>query len=221
MAPTPRRTEWIARLFLAALAIAASTQGTVFAHENRPVGKLELVVGWLDEPALAGFKNGVQLIASRSGDPVTGGRLQVVLIFGDRNSDTRSDPVPLEPSFGIPGQYETTAIPTRPGQYTFHITGRLGGNRINEFFTSGPRSFDEVRNPTEAEFPAQDPTTAELATRLDRLDARIGEALTEIRTLEAQSGPDGPTLILAGAGAALGALALAITLLLRRAARGT
>jgi hypothetical protein len=202
------------------MAIAALTRGTALAHENRPVGELELVVGWLDEPTLAGFKNGVQVNAARSGIPVKGGRLQVVLIFGSKSSETQSDPVPLEPSFGVPGQYEATVIPTRPGQYTFHITGRLGGKRINEFFTSGPRSFDDVRNPTGAEFPAQDPTSAELAARLDRLDARVGQALAEIRTLGDQSGPDMPTLILAGAGALLGALALALALF-RRPARGT
>ncbi|HEV8571662.1 MAG TPA: hypothetical protein VGR49_01275 [Actinomycetota bacterium] len=218
----PRRTggKTAAAAILASLAIAALAQGGAFAHEERPVGDLELEVGWLEEPALAGFKNGVQVIASRSGEPVEGGRLQVVLIFGGKNGDTRSEPLSVQPVPERPGQYFAAVIPTRPGQYTFHLTGRLGGKRIDEIFTSGPRSFDDVRNPTEAEFPTRDPTPAELADRLDRLDARIEQALAELRTSHAHSGPDALTLILAGAGAALGALALAITLL-RRTARGT
>jgi hypothetical protein len=218
-----RRIERIASPILVALVLAvlaALAQGTAFAHKNRAVGELELTVGWLEEPPLAGLKNGVEVIAARSGEPVEGGRLQVVLLFGGKNSDTRSDPVQLQPVPGEPGQYVATIIPTRPGRFTFRVTGRLAGKRIDEVFTSGPRSFDDVRNPTEAEFPARDPTPAELAARLDRLDARMERLLAETRALGASAGADVPTLIVAGAGAALGALALAVALL-RGSARET
>lgn len=200
---------------MAALAIASLAQAPAIGHEHRPVGNLSLVVGWLEEPALAGFENAVQVIAERSEEPVEGGRLQVVVIFGERSSDTRSANLALEPLFGAPGEYAATVIPSRPGRYTFHITGRVGGTRINEFFTSGPQTFDEVRNPADVQFPARDPSPAEVAARLDRLDARIGQALEEIRALGAASGPHAGTLILAAAGAALGALALAVALLRR------
>jgi hypothetical protein len=202
---------------VAAVTVAALAQPPAIAHEERPVGGIEIEVGWLEEPPLAGFRNGAVLIASRSGEPVGGARLQVVLIFGGQDSDTRSEPLSMEPRPGFPGQYVAAMIPTRPGRYTFEITGRLGGRRFNEAFTSGPQGFEEVRSPADAQFPDRDPTSAEITTRLDRLDARVGQALGEIRGLAAESGPDPTTLILAGAGAALGALALAIALLRRPA----
>jgi hypothetical protein len=220
MKPRRGKAWWVARPILAALAITALVQGTASAHEHRRVGELDMVVGWIDEPALAGFKNAVQVIVTRSEEPVENGTLEVLILFGDKDSETQSDTLPLEPSFGVPGQFEATVIPTRPGQYTFHITGRLAGARIDEFFTSGPDTFNDIQNPSEAEFPTRDPTRAELADRLDRLDARVAQTLAEVQGLEDRSGTDVPTLILAGAGVLLGALALALALF-RRPAKGT
>jgi hypothetical protein len=199
----------------AALAISWLVQAPAFAHEERPIGPLRIVVGWLEEPPLAGFMNGAVLIASQSGEPVGGGRLRVVVVFGEETSDTRSAPLSMQPRAGFPGQYAAALIPTRPGTYTFEITGRLGGQRIDEAFTSGPQGFEEVRTPANAQFPARDPAPAEVAARLDRLDARIGQALEEIRAVGAETGPGAGTLTLAAAGAALGALALAVALLRR------
>jgi hypothetical protein len=215
----PRRGR-LAQTILAALAIVALSHGPALAHEHRRVKGLDMVVGWIDEPALSGFKNAVQVIVTRAKDPVENGKLEVMILFGDRDSETQSDALPLEPSFGVPGQYEATIIPTRPGQYTFHITGRVGGAEIDEFFTSGPETYNDIQNPSDAEFPTRDPTRAELADRLERLDARVGQTLAEVKALGSESGTDIPTLIVAGLAALLGALALAIALL-RRPARGS
>lgn len=152
------------------------------AHEEREVGDHTLVVGWLDEPAFAGFKNAVQFIASHGdGDPVTGATLEVEVIFGEADAEERTEPMPLEAAFGTPGEYHAFLIPTRPGTYTFHVLGSLEeGEELDETFTSGEQTFNDVREPTEAQFPAQDPSTGELAEAVSRLQTRLDTAQEQV-----------------------------------------
>jgi hypothetical protein len=143
------------------------------AHEVREVGDLTLVVGWASEPAFGGFGNEVQVIVTRGEEPVEGGELEAEVVFGDPDGATRTDPIRLAPAFDTPNEYLGYIIPTRPGTYTFHVTGSIGGERIDETFTSGEDTFDDVNNPTEAEFPVQDPTRGELSEKLDRVASRV------------------------------------------------
>ncbi len=53
-----RNKLWLAASLLAALSLVV---GTVFAHEGREVGEYRFVVGWAEEPAYEGMKNGVEL----------------------------------------------------------------------------------------------------------------------------------------------------------------
>lgn len=186
--------------------IAAGAAGGATAHEERRVGPLVTVVGWLEEPAFAGFRNAVQLIASRDEEPVEGGRLDVEVIFGERDGTEKTDALDLRPAFGTPGEYRAFLIPTRPGTYTFHVTGSIGGRRIDQLYTSGEETFNDVREPTEAQFPAKDPSNAELATLSDRLEARL--------TASANSAKDTASLarILGFAGIGIGVIALVLGL---------
>jgi hypothetical protein len=177
------------------------------AHEVREVGDLTLVVGWSSEPAFAGFGNEVQVIVTQGDRPVKGGDLEAEVIFGGPDGQTRTD-VSLEPAFDTPNEYLGYIIPTRPGTYTFHVTGSVGGQQIDESFTSGEDTFDDVNNPTDAEFPAQDPTRGELSEKLDRISARLDEVRSEV------SGGD-PTALWIAIGAGVIAL-LALALALRR-----
>jgi hypothetical protein len=141
------------------------------AHEEREVGMYAFAVGFGDEPAYAGLKNSVQLILSGPGDrPVTDltDTLKVEVQFGDQKLS-----LPLEPNFevgefGIPGDYRAWFFPTRPGTYSFHFTGTIKGQNVDETFTSGPTTFDEVVEPSAVEFPVKDPNVAQLAGRLGR-----------------------------------------------------
>jgi hypothetical protein len=161
-------------LIIVALASSASQ-----AHEHRKVGPYEFVVGWADEPAFVGFKNAVQVILSGSDSkPLTdlGDGLKVKVIFGDQQSDL----LPLEPAFGSswgePGDYRASVIPTRPGTYTFQVVGAIKGTQVDERFTSSEKTFDSPREPSQVEFPVKDPSRAELAARAERLDARLAVA---------------------------------------------
>ena len=150
------------------------------AHEERDFNGFHAEVGFGDEPPYIGEKNSVQLILStKGGKPVTdlGDSLQVEVSTGG-NPPMK---LALEPNFevggdGTPGDYRAWFIPTAPGKYTFHFTGTIHGVRVDQSFTSSPTGFDEVKDPTGVEYPAKDPTSGQLADRLDRETARLSSA---------------------------------------------
>jgi hypothetical protein len=171
-----RRTRGLRAVAVATVAVGVLIvpAGTAQAHESREVGDLTLVVGWSNEPAYAGFGNEVQVVVSETqGErPVDDGELQAEVVFGDSGATTQ---VTLDPAFDSPNEYLGYIIPTRPGTYTFNVTGTVGGETIEETFTSGPDTFNDIQNPSDAEFPEQDPTRGEIAEALERLSGRVEE----------------------------------------------
>jgi hypothetical protein len=169
---------WGAGLVLAmsAVLVVAAAAG---AHERRQVGAYVMRVGWAEEPTFAGVKNAVQLLLSdASGKPFTDipENLKVEVIFGTQ----KTAPLPLVAAFGKrfgqPGDFRAAVIPTRPGNYTFHFVGMLKGQRIDQSFTSSETTFDPVQEASAIEFPAKDPSSGELAEKLDRLSVRLQSA---------------------------------------------
>lgn len=127
------------------------------AHEHRNVvdDQYELTVGFLEEPAFVGEKNGLSLrvVAVGEGDetePVVGLQetLQAEVIFGDQ-----SMPLELSPVFNDLGHYRSVFFPTAEGDYTFHVWGEIDGNEIDETFTSSPEGFDSIKSREPLEFP--------------------------------------------------------------------
>jgi len=164
-------------------ALAFSAVLPASAHEVRTVGAYQFTVGWLHEPAYADEQNAVQfLLKDSKGNPITdlGDTLKVEVIYQTQKMPALS----LNPTFdpdtglGMPGEYLASIIPTRPGKYTFHFTGSVKGQAVDQSFTSSPTTFDEVKEPTAVEFPAQDPTRAQVSQRLDRIDGRVSAAQT-------------------------------------------
>jgi hypothetical protein len=175
-----RRTAFgaavLAVLLVLLLALPAS------AHGEHKVASYTLVVGFGTEPAYAGVTNSVQLVISNNGKPVTDAKgLKVAVSTGD--ADPRE--MALEPYFGDgwgeQGDYRAFFIPTAPGAYTFKVTGSLGGKKIDRSYTSGKDGFDEITDPTEAQYPVQDPSGSQLTTRLGRESARLNSALAAER----------------------------------------
>jgi hypothetical protein len=186
------------------------------AHEGRRVGRYEFVVGFGDEPAYAGQKNSVQLILSDAAThkPVVdlGDTLKVDVTAG--NTDTPKMGMSVEPNFevgefGTPGDYRAFFIPTAAGAYTFHFTGTIKGQQVDQKFTSGPQTFSEVQDPTEVEFPSKDPTTGQLSARVDRETQRLTAAVaaSEQRARDANDAA-GTARLLAIVGVVVGALGL-------------
>src|SRR5437870_2971435 len=132
--------RWNMRIFVrfvAAFAAALIVMVPVVAsaHEHRAAGPVEMTVGWLNEPTYAASVNAVQLELASGGAPVTGAAMQVVVLFGDRNASQKTSPLDLVPSDEKAGQYTASLVPSRPGTYTFHITGNAAGTKLDQFFT--------------------------------------------------------------------------------------
>jgi hypothetical protein len=168
-------------IFTVALAAIAAPAA---AHEQHGQGDLSMVVGFGTEPAYAGQPNSVQLILEHDGEPVTdlGNTLDVEVEFGDQTTALELEPF-FGPGYGTPGDYRAWFIPTTPGRYTFHLFGQIEGEDVDEAFTSGPDTFSDVLDPAEIEFPEVNaPSTAELATRIDREIPRLQEAIDAVQT---------------------------------------
>ena len=196
-------------LAIGALALAfAAIAAPASAHERRQVGDYELVVGWWEEPAFAYQPNGPEVTITKGDRPVNEGvDLDVEVGFGGKTLPLTLEPAFVVGVFGEEGSYSADIVPTRPGTYTYHITGTLEGQEIDETFTSGPETFSDIEDPGELAFPAEDPNNAELAARLEDDSERLGE--TEDAASSAR------TFGYAGTGLGLLALVLAAVALAR------
>jgi hypothetical protein len=154
---------------LAALLVLVFTTTSVFAHEHRQVGKYTFIVGFLDEPAYANIKNGLDLTICDGTDcnsTVQDGTKVLSNPVKDADKTLKvevsmggSAPLvlTLEPRWNTPGKYNAYFQPTKVGDYTFHIFGTLENNKIDEKFTSSPTGFSAVKQVNT--YPS-DPTTA-------------------------------------------------------------
>lgn len=216
--------RYLILLSICACLALVSAAGPALAHQHRLVGGIETTVGWLDEPAYAGFLNGVSFRAERpagggrsheeAATPVTGATLKVEITFGTE----KIGPLDLEPAFGDPGHYETTLVPTRSGSYTFRITGKLAGKNFDQTYASGEGgknaqsegTFDDISDTTEVKFPVKDPSNGELADRAGRVDARLVAAQKELKSDADSASTKGLiALIVGGLGLLIGLAAFA------------
>src|SRR5436305_9521928 len=163
--------------FVALLVVPA---GPALAHEARTVGAYHFLVGWGEEPVYAGTRNSVQLIlTTKSGAAVNdlGDSLKVQVIYGSRKAS-----LPLELNFdpdsgeGTPGDYRAWLIPTAAGNYTFHFTGTVRGQAVDQSFSSSPTTFDAVQDPRTVEFPQKVPPLQQVSALTERLSSRVAAA---------------------------------------------
>ena len=176
--------RFLTRLLAATAAVCAATIvlgiAPASAHENRPVGPLQFTVGWGDEPTFTGYKNSVTLRVTRGGQPVAGlTGIKAQVKTGDQTID-----LTLDQAFGEPGLYEAPLIPTRTGTYTFTFTGAINGEPFTQAFTSGEETFDSPEDASEVAFPVKDPSTGDLAQRLERETTRLAAAQTAAKDAE-------------------------------------
>lgn len=195
--------------------------GPASAHEERKVGKYMLAVGFGDEPAYAGTKNSVQMFLhdAKTDKAITdlGDTLKVDITQGSGSAtdDSQKLTMNMEPNFevgesGTPGDYRAFFIPTAPGTYTFHLTGTIKGQKVDEKFTSGPQTFSDADDPSQVEFPAKEPSGIQLSQRLDREVPRLNTALaaSQSRASKAEDAA-GQARVIAIAGVVVGVLGLA------------
>jgi hypothetical protein len=148
------------------------------AHETRMVGPYTFIVGWVNEPAVVGQSNGLDLtVTETAGDKAVEGlekTLTAEVITGG-GAKTRS--LELAPDGDQPGHYTSGFVPTRVGDYTFHISGMTGTTKIDEKFESGPNRFDPVTDIVGLEFPDQVPSNGDLAQQVADSNGKLTIAI--------------------------------------------
>jgi hypothetical protein len=199
---------------VASMAMATSAS----AHEARDVGPFHVEVGWKNEPTYTNIQNAIDFFVHDANDnPITdlGDSVKVQVVFGNQ----KSDQLAFEPAGdeGEPGEYLAALTPTRAGVFTFHLTGTIHGQPFDQSFTSSDKTFDSPKAATEIEFPAKDPTNADLATKVDRTSTRL-EADNAAALKAAKKAKDDASR-LAIIAIAVGALALVVGLRRGRRAR--
>ena len=184
MGPTKKLGASIA--LATALSLIAAV--TALGHVHVQAGSYDIALGWATEPTYTGELNAVQvLISDGSGNAVTDlgpNDLQVVVSAAGQTSQ----PLVFAPAFdtdegtGMPGDYRAPMIPTVPGDYTFHLTGTVHGQAVDETATSSDSTFDSVQEPSAIQFPGQVPSGAELATRIQSVDTRVDSTQSQAST---------------------------------------
>lgn len=172
-----RHLTGMSRLALA-LGLAGSAllqPAPALAHERRDVGKYQLVVGFIAEPALQGEPNGIDLriVDKATEQPIEGAEntLKASIAFGGGQPRELT----LRARFRMPGSYTADVIPTRSGTYVFTFSGDIGGQAVNERFESGPGRFNDVQPVTALQFPVAEPSAGEL-------QQAVGEARQQAAT---------------------------------------
>lgn len=222
-----------------ALAMAGVTQ----AHVVKDFGPFSVALGWSVEPTYVGQINAVQVVVKdKAGKPVTDladGDLQVVVSFGGQRSAalTLVNKFDADTGLGIPGDYEASLTPTTSGDYTFHLTGTIHGQAVDETATSSDATFSSAVEATDIQFPDKLPSLTQITTRLDRIDARLasppapaptnapvasadtttGAALAAVGSTAAQARDAASTamltgILIGGIGVILGGVALAVAI---------
>jgi hypothetical protein len=159
------------------------------------------------------------------GDPINdpGARLTATVTYGDQTQD-----FDLVPTYGAgtgtgtPGEYAALIIPTSPGDYTFHVKGKVEGVKVNLKVTSSPKTFSPVEDAQAVQFPVKVPGTDQVAQRLDKELERVvsakdvtSQVASEVSSEVSSARTLGYVGIVVGA---VGVVLAAVALLVRRRA---
>ena len=222
-------------LVVAVVALMGLATGTVFAHEGRDVEGYNFVVGWVEEPAYEGLKNGMEIRVTKAASGSHGGHGEASEMVGVEGlgetlrvkvihvATEASKILSLYPTRGVPGRYTAVLIPTTPGVYQFSVRGTVEGTQIDESFLSkgGGGGFDDIRSAADLQFPETLPQIRELESAVrGALETAQRAQDTALAASQEDEDPVSALLIVAmalgAAGASLGAAALVAAVRLSR-----
>ena len=149
------------------LAVLLALFATVSAHEPRVVGGYNIALGWSHEPAYTGLLNQVEIFISEvdpnaptpapgadddeaGGKPVMGAdeTLKLEIGYGGKTKVLK-----LGEDYATAGHYLADVIPTQAGDYTFHLTGKIGDTDVDDTCNSADGKFSSVEPVTDIQFP--------------------------------------------------------------------
>lgn len=115
--------------------LAASLLSVTFAHDHHMVGQgdqqYEIVLGYVNEPPYTEQMNGIDLrVHNAAEEPVENLETSLSAAIIAPDGETRRE-LPLRAVFGEPGAYTSDFILSKPGAYTFEITGFIGELEVN------------------------------------------------------------------------------------------
>ena len=119
------------------------------AHEAVDSGNYHFEIGWINEPVIVGERNALDLFVAPKDKPdqgLTGAEQGLKFTVEYGSAAQTYDLVPVE---GQDGHYTAVFVPTRLGQYTFHITGQIGSDAVDvsvkpeEVIAAGKLDFPE------------------------------------------------------------------------------
>ncbi len=159
-----KRSLYLLMAFLLVALLSVPT-AVVFAHGTTTVGNYTLKIGFMNEPALQGEMNGLELDVSntQTEKPVTGleDSLQAEIIFGASKKTLK-----IEPVEGEEGVYTAAILPTALGDYTWHIFGKIEDTPVDVSMTSSPTTFVSVVPKSDVSFPGSEPAGTALDAAL-------------------------------------------------------
>ncbi|HVU12426.1 MAG TPA: hypothetical protein VHD90_14175 [Phototrophicaceae bacterium] len=184
-----QRLILIGLLTIALCMLAVLPASAQKADETRTVGAYDITIGWRVEPAYVGVFNGPEfwIKTHADGKPVTGAEqtLHLLVHFGDQAKLVQFYPLD-------DGHYTADLIPTRPGDYTFHLFGTINNQSVDEQFTSADGDFASVDPQTDILFPslngdegATPEATPEAAQTIASLQAQIDDLRQQLQQLQA------------------------------------
>lgn len=162
-------------VIVASLGIFASPAA---AHERRTVGPYTFVVGWIVEPAYVGQLNSLDLTVTETATSTAMEGLEKTLkaeLIAGGGSAVRQ--LTIATRFGLPGKYQGQVVPTKVGDYTFHITGTVNLTTIDEKFESGPGRFGGIEEISALQFPNRMASPEDLAAKLDDVNTKLSIAI--------------------------------------------
>ncbi len=142
------------------------------AHESVDQGNTHFEIGWVNEPVLIGERNALDLFVAAKDKPDTGlagaeATLKFTVEYGGVSQSY--DLVPVE---NAPGHYTAVFIPTRLGQYTFHLTGQINADAVDVSVKP-----EEVTAAGKLAFPEAQPTLADLQAQVAAAQSQAGTSL--------------------------------------------
>jgi hypothetical protein len=166
------------RAITAGVVFTTALVAAVDAHDAHVAGPYRLAIGWADEPAFTGIRNAVFVEISEAGKgPLTEpASLTVEVSFGAERTV-----LPLTADPARRHVFQAPLVPTRPGTYTFRLTGKVRNQPIDITTTCSEKTFDCVQDGSAIQFPVKDPPAGQVAERLERSLPRAELALESAR----------------------------------------
>jgi len=179
-----------------ALAVVLAVPLTALAHVGVDSGNYHFEIGWTNEPVIVGERNALDLFVAPKDKPDQGlADVESALTFTVEYGGVSQayDLVPVE---NEPGHYTAVFIPTRLGQYTFHLAGRINADAVDVSVKP-----EAVVTAGRLDFPEPQPAVTDL-------QAQVAAAQSQTNT----------ALVLAGVALALGlgGLGVAVLAMLRK-----